>query len=533
MVFSSSVFLFLFLPVVLCLYFSSVNRKPHQFAASIFLITAGVVLYLLPIHVPVRLLFWLALITGILYFIFCPAREDSPGAERTIRNLILLLASLIFYAYGEPVYVLLLLASIVVNWAFGLWLGRRSNTVPGKKMIVALNLVYNVGVFFVFKYLNFTIGNVNSFFGLHLPLTKLLLPIGISFYTFQAISYIIDIYREEVPPEKNPLKVGLYIAMFPQLIAGPIVRYNSISQELTTRQETKSDFAAGVLRFTTGLGKKVLLANPCAYLADTAFGSGNELTTLMAWIGAIAYTFQIYFDFSGYSDMAIGLGKMFGFHFMENFNFPYIANSITDFWRRWHISLSTWFRDYVYIPMGGSRVNSFARMVFNLLVVWLLTGFWHGANWTFICWGLFYFVLLLAERILGINKNGSRWGYLYTMPMVIFGWVLFRANNISEAGFYLKTMFGLAGSGCWNHRDLFNISEYLPFLLASLVCCFPGFNFLLRHRFFRQRFFPWLPAKHMGRILNTGIFLFFMFVFMLTVSYIVKSTNNPFIYFNF
>ncbi len=533
MVFSSSVFLFFFLPIVLCLYYNPVNRKPKLFIASAFMLTAALFLILVPFHIPVRILFWLALIIGSLYFISYPAQEDSSTAERNIRNLILLIASLLFYAYGEPVYVLLLLASIVVNWAFGLWLGRRSNTVAKKKRIVALNLIYNVGVFFVFKYLNFTIGNLNSLLNLHMPLTKLLLPIGISFYTFQAISYIIDIYREEVPPEKNPLKVGLYIAMFPQLIAGPIVRYNTISQELTTRRETRSDFAAGVLRFTGGLAKKVLLANPCAYLADTAFGSGNELTSMMAWVGAVAYSFQIYFDFSGYSDMAIGLGKMFGFHFMENFNFPYIANSITDFWRRWHISLSSWFRDYVYIPLGGSRVNSFARMVFNLLVVWLLTGFWHGANWTFLCWGLFYFILLLAERITGINKKNSSWGYLYTMPMVIFGWVLFRASNISEAWFYLKTMFGLAGSGWCSPRDLFNLSEYLPFLLASLVFCFPGFKFLLRHRFFRPFFFKWIPAKTLCRILNTGIFLFVLFVFMLSVSYIIKSTNNPFIYFNF
>ena len=533
MVFSSSVFLFFFLPIVLCLYFNPLNKKPKLFIASAILLAALLLLFLIPFHIPVRILFWSALILGLLYFIACPEQENSITAERTIRNLILLIASILFYAYGEPVYVLLLLASILVNWAFGLWLGLPSNTVSKKKWIVALDLVYNIGVFFVFKYLNFTIGNLNRLLDLHLPLTRLLLPIGISFYTFQAISYIIDVYREEVPPEKNPLKVGLYIAMFPQLIAGPIVRYNSISMELTTRRETKSDFAAGVLRFTTGLGKKVLLANPCAYLADTAFGSGNELTTLMAWVGAIAYSFQIYFDFSGYSDMAIGLGKMFGFHFSENFNFPYIASSITDFWRRWHISLSSWFRDYVYIPLGGSRVNSFARMVFNLLVVWLLTGFWHGANWTFLCWGLFYFILLLAERIMGINKKSSLWGYVYTMPMVIFGWVLFRSANIFDAWFYLKTMLGLAGSGWCSPRNLFDLSEYLPFMLASLVFCFPGFKFCLAHRFFHRTAFKWIPAKIFCRIMNTGIFLFIMFVFILSLSYIVKSTNNPFIYFNF
>ena len=533
MVFSSSVFLFFFLPIVLCFYFSPLNKKPKRFIASVLLLAAALFLILVPFRIPVRILFWLTLMTGSLYFILCPAQESSTAAERNIRNLILLAASMLFYAYGEPVYVVLLAASILVNWAFGLWLGRRSNTVLQKKWIVALDLIYNIGVFFVFKYLNFTIGNLNSLLGLHIPLTRFLLPIGISFYTFQAISYVIDIYREEVPAEKDPLKVGLYIAMFPQLIAGPIVRYNTISQELTTRRETRSDFAAGVFRFTAGLGKKILLANPCAYLADTAFGSGNDLTVLMAWAGAAAYSFQIYFDFSGYSDMAIGLGKMFGFHFMENFNFPYIANSITDFWRRWHISLSTWFRDYVYIPLGGSRVNSFARMVFNLLVVWLLTGFWHGANWTFLCWGLFYFVLLLAERITGINKKSSLWGCIYTLPMVIFGWVLFRSPDISGAWFYLKTMFGLAGSGWYSPGDLFNISEYLPYLLASLVFCLPGFKFLLEHRFFRRSLFKRVPVKILCRTLNTAVFLFILFVFLLSVSYIIKSTNNPFIYFNF
>ena len=533
MVFSSSVFLFFFLPIVLCLYFNPLNRKPFRFISFFILLLTGLLLFVNPWHIPVRFLFWAALSAGILFFIFCPQQENSYTAERTIRNLILLIASILFYAYGEPVYVLLLLASILVNWGFGLWLGSARNSSRQKKIIVALDLVYNIGVFFVFKYLNFTISNLNAVIGTHLPLTGLMLPIGISFYTFQAISYIIDVYRGEVPSEKNPLKVGLYIAMFPQLIAGPIVRYNSISRELTLRRESRSEFAAGTIRFTAGLGKKVLLANPCAYLADTAFGSGGELTTMMAWIGALAYTFQIYFDFSGYSDMAIGLGRMFGFHFPENFNFPYIANSITDFWRRWHISLSTWFRDYVYIPLGGSRVNSFARMVFNLLVVWLLTGFWHGANWTFLCWGLFYFILLLAERILGINRKSSGWGYVYTMPMVIFGWVLFRAADISDAWQYLKTMFGLAGAGLSNHRDIFKLSEYWPFLMGSFVFSFPIFKHLIRHRFYHHLLFGKLPRKFGTGILNAAVFLFFLFVFLLAVSYIIKRTNNPFIYFNF
>ena len=535
MVFSSSVFLFFFLPLVLCLYFNPLNKRPKLFIASVVLILTGLFLYLVPFHIPVRILFWLTLVAGILYFIFCPIPEKSSEAERTIRNLVLLVSSIVFYAYGEPVYVLLLLSSILVNWFFGLWLGREQNTETVKKSIIALNLIYNIGVFFIFKYLNFTISNLNDIFNCHLPKTELMLPIGISFYTFQAISYLIDVYRKEVPPEKNPLKVGLYIAMFPQLIAGPIIRYNTISQELTTRQENRNDFSSGVVRFTTGLGKKILLANPCAYLADTAFGNGNGLTTLMAWTGAVAYTYQIYFDFSGYSDMAIGLGKMFGFHFPENFNFPYIANSITDFWRRWHISLSSWFRDYVYIPLGGSRVNSFSRMIFNLLVVWLLTGVWHGANWTFIFWGLFYFILLVAERIAGLNKKSSLWGYAYTMPLVLMGWVLFRASNISEAWFFFKTMFGLAGNGISRPEDWFLISEYFPFLLGAFIFCFPIFRTLVRKRFYSallHRVFN-RPACRIVPLLNTVVFIFVLLVFLLAVSYIVKQTNNPFIYFNF
>ena len=284
--------------------------------------------------------------------------KESAGNERSTRNIILLCASLIFYAWGEPVYIVLLLLSIVVNWFLGLLVVPYSNTKTGK-WIVALAVLLNVSVFFVFKYMGFVFKNLEMIGVCDLPTVKFILPIGISFYTFQALSYVIDVYRGDAACSKNPLDVGLYIALFPQLIAGPIVRYNSIAKELTCRNESMKNFASGAVRFTTGLGKKMIIANPCAYVADMAFDAApGELTTLLAWMGAIAYTFQIYFDFSGYSDMAIGLGRMFGFHFLENFNFPYIARSITDFWRRWHISLSTWFRDYVYIPLGGNRGQS-------------------------------------------------------------------------------------------------------------------------------------------------------------------------------
>ena len=533
MVFSSSVFLFAFLPLVLLLYYNPLNRLPvRMFLVSALFALYCLLMYFSPAGLPVLPLFLIALAGAILFFQKNLAGTDTSGTERAIRNLVLLIASLVFYAYGEPKYIVLLLLSIVVNWGFGLWVGRHARSTAGK-WLVAVDLFYNIAVFFIFKYMNFVSANLNAAFSLNLPHADIVLPIGISFYTFQALSYVIDVYRGEVPAEKNPLKVGLYIAMFPQLVAGPIVRYNTVSLELTQRRENWRDFSSGAVRFTLGLGKKMILANPCAYVADQAFNAGGNLTAAAAWAGAIAYTFQIYFDFSGYSDMAIGLGRMFGFHFQENFNFPYIAGSITDFWRRWHISLSTWFRDYVYIPLGGSRVSSTARMVFNLFVVWLLTGIWHGANWTFLCWGLFYFVLLLLERMTGVNRKSSPLGYLYTMPCVIIAWILFRSNSIAAAGEYLGTMFHLTGKPVFKREDLFLLSEYAPFLIAAAVCSFPILPALVRRRFGLERIQNPKIRKAGRKILTFALFAFVLWVFLLAVSFVVKSTNNPFIYFNF
>ena len=357
MLFSSSIFLFLFLPLVLLIYY-------------------------LPL-----------------------------GRFRQGQNVFLLLASLGFYAWGEPWFVLVMMGSIVVNYGFGLWVDHNQRHNRSARMPVVLALVVNLGILFVFKYLTFTLGILNDL-GAHFVIPGIELPIGISFFTFQALSYVLDIQRGHGQVQRSPLKVGLYISFFPQLIAGPIVKYETVADQIDHRKENWEDFSSGCARFVVGLGKKVLLANQLALVADRAFqlGGTGQLTTGFAWLGSLCYTLQIYYDFSGYSDMAIGLGKMFGFHFLENFNYPYISRSVTEFWRRWHISLSTWFRDYVYFPLGGSRVDSKGKHIRNLFVVWLLTGIWHGANWTFIVWGLFYFVLLNGEFRLGPVPGGQPGG---------------------------------------------------------------------------------------------------------------------------
>lgn len=462
MLFPSAVFLFFFLPLLLILYYDPLLNMDWRYRVVGVVVSAVFLIWVL-FGFPKVVAFGIFLGIGVLLAIitvFFPTfvQKELFFSGRTIRNFILLVFSLFFYAWGEPVYVLLLIFSILMNYAFGLAAGRFSRTLTGR-WIVAGAVLCNVAVFFVFKYMDFVFQNCNKWLHMDLPLSHFALPLGISFYTFQALSYVIDVYRGTdvsaskngqdssggcLKAEKNPLTVALYISLFPQLIAGPIVRYGTVAQELSSRAENKRDFSSGMVRFAVGLGKKVILANPCAFIADLAFnGSPDGASVLLAWMGAIAYTMQIYFDFSGYSDMAIGLGRMFGFHFPENFNFPYIARSITDFWRRWHISLSTWFRDYVYFPLGGSRVDSKRRLVFNLFVVWMLTGIWHGANWTFVFWGFFYFVLLTIEKLTGLDKKKTIWGYLYTMPCVIFAWVFFRADTMRAALRYVKTMLGI------------------------------------------------------------------------------------------
>ncbi|MGN0460221.1 MAG: MBOAT family O-acyltransferase, partial [Ruminococcus sp.] len=392
---------------------------------------------------------------------------------RTAQNILLLVASLLFYAWGEPKYVLIMILSIIMNYIFGLLVDKFRASKAKSRLVIALTVVFNLGILYIFKYLMFTIENINSIAGLHLSVPNIVLPIGISFFTFQAMSYVIDVYREKGEAQKNPLNVGLYISFFPQLIAGPIVRYETVAYQIKHREESFEKFSEGVCRFIIGLAKKVLLANTMAVVADYAFEMPNsELTVVMAWVGAIAYTFQIFFDFGGYSDMAIGLGKMFGFEFLENFNYPYISLSVSEFWRRWHMSLGTWFRDYVYFPLGGSRVKSKARLVFNLFVVWSLTGIWHGANWTFLCWGLMYFVLLTIEKLIGWEKKYPDkmkiLRRIYTLFFVIMGWVLFRADSIGDAGAYFATMFG--GGNLIDDTTIYYTLNYLVyFVIAGLV----------------------------------------------------------------
>lgn len=464
--------------------------------------------------------------TTIFLFVFLPlvlAVYYNPIIRsRQFRNVFLLLASIFFYAWGEPFYVLLMLLSIVVNWGLGLLVDRFRNR-PGEKAVLLVTVVYNLGVLFLFKYLNFTVNNLNLLFRSDIRVPQIALPVGISFYTFQAMSYVLDVHRGKGEAQKNPLNVGLYIALFPQLIAGPIVRYETVAWQIGHRQETLHGFYEGILRFIYGLGKKILLANTLALGADACFGAIAErnLSFGAAWLGAIFYSLQILFDFSGYSDMAIGLGKMFGFEFLENFNYPYISRTVTEFWRRWHISLSSWFRDYVYIPLGGSRVSSRARHIFNLFVVWLLTGIWHGANWTFILWGLMYFVVLTIEKMSGRDKKPLPLSRVYTLIIVIVGWTIFRSDNLPLALKYISNMFGIGCVGFADASCALYLKEYGVYLAAAILACIP-WGQVLAKKVDRNR--PWVQI---------GIHLAAFVVFALAVIYMVKGTYNPFIYFTF
>jgi len=386
------------------------------------------------------------------------------------------------------------------------------------KLWLIIGIIFNILILFTFKYLNFFADNIAELLHISSIIPTIALPIGISFFTFQAMSYIIDVYREKKPSQKNPLFVGLYIAFFPQLIAGPIVRYETVADQIQNRKESYELFANGVFRFVFGLGKKVVLANSFAIIADSAFGMTIP-TFSMAWLGAIAYSLQILFDFSGYSDMAIGLGKMFGFQFEENFNRPYLASSISDFWRRWHISMGTWFRDYVYFPLGGSRVKK-PRMIFNLFVVWLLTGLWHGANWTFIVWGLFYFIFIGIEKMTNLEKKKfpKFLGHIYTLLLVLIGWVLFRSDSISYAITYLKSMLLASGDG-WS-TSLIYLKENWAVLLVGILACLPLDIWLGK-----------LIKTDRTKLVIKSIFV--VIVFIVSVTYVVKGTYNPFIYFNF
>lgn len=384
------------------------------------------------------------------------------------RNLFLLIASLVFYAWGEPKYVFLMIFSILVNYIFGRLMDKHRENKKRLKLMLVLSVVIDIGLLSVFKYTDFIITNVNAIFGANFDLLNIALPIGISFYTFQAMSYTIDVYRNDVRVQKNLIDFGMYITMFPQLIAGPIVRYADVQDQLAERSVTTADFSEGVMRFVVGLGKKVLLANQMGAVWSEIYALGGDVSALMAWTGAIAYTFQIYFDFSGYSDMAIGLGRMFGFKFPENFRYPYQSVSITDFWRRWHITLSTWFKEYLYIPLGGNR-RGLARQALNLLIVWSLTGFWHGAGWNFVMWGLYYFVILFIEKLFllkALDKLPKFFRHVYALLLIVIGWVIFASDDVSVLLPYLGSMFGT--NGAIGGMDVYTL---LTKAVLLIICC--------------------------------------------------------------
>lgn len=459
-------------------------------------------------------------ITLIGYFIINP----------NLRNIFLLFMSLIFYAWGEPKFVFILILSILANYTFALLIDKHRNSNRICKALLLFMFLFNISIFFIFKYLAFSVMNINKILGTSIIVPKIVLPIGISFFTFQAMSYVVDVYRQKAEPQKNPLDVGLYIAFFPQLVAGPIVRYETIAKEIKQRTESLTDFTSGMTRFIIGLSKKVLISNVLAIIADRyyAITDYSQLSVAGAWLGSLCYSLQIFFDFSGYSDMAIGLGMMFGFHFPENFNYPYIAKSISDFWRRWHITLSTWFRDYVYIPLGGNRVSK-GRLIINLFLVWLLTGVWHGASWNFVCWGLYYFLILLFEKMTGLpqklkSKTMCLLYRIFTLLLINFGWVLFRASTLNNAMHYVLSMLHLSNNNFTDDKTIFIFQDISLILLISFIGCVPWkkqIEKLLEHTQCCRYIFEFLRS----------IFLILLLIF--SISYCVNGSYNPFIYFNF
>ncbi len=437
---------------------------------------------------------------------------------KKLRNFILFMASLIFYAWGEPIYVFIMIFSTVLDYTCGRLIDYFRNHKVIPKLVLFISIATNLGMLGFFKYADFMIGNVNHLLSEPIELLHIALPIGISFYTFQTMSYTIDLYRGKIGVQKNIISFGAYVAMFPQLIAGPIVTYNKVEKELNERTTNLDSFGEGSIRFIEGLGKKVLLANNIGRLWDSVSNTNvHELTVLGSWLGIIAFALQLYFDFSGYSDMAIGLGKMLGFNFPENFNYPYIATNVSEFWRRWHMTLGGWFREYVYIPLGGNRVSK-KRLFFNLLVVWFLTGFWHGAGWNFIVWGLFFAVLIILERsfLLDLlNKLPKALSHIYLLLMILVSWVFFSHDRLSEGLAYLKVMFNLAGTPFSDQITLYNLTNYSVILGIGILFAVPLMNKL------KQK----LP--------DFVLYLFYVGTLVISTAYLVDSTFNPFLYFRF
>ena len=446
----------------------------------------------------------------VLYFI----------TPKKYRNYILLIFSIIFYMYGEPKYVILMLVEILVAYFGALLIDKYKS-----KEIFLITIIIHIGLLCVFKYTDLFIGTINSIFKTNISFLNIALPIGISFYTFQILSYVIDVYRGKVKVQKNILKLATYVSLFPQLIAGPIVRYETICDELDNRDETIEKFSLGVRRFIIGLAKKVLIANMLGELC-TKFSLVDERSVLFYWIFAISYMLQVYFDFSAYSDMAIGLGKMFGFTFLENFNYPFISKSITEFWRRWHISLSSWFKDYVYIPLGGSRKGTL-KLVRNILIVWFLTGIWHGAAYNFILWGLFIGVFLVIEKLWlskYISKLPKFLRNIYVLFIIMISFIMFNAGSINEAFFNIKGLFGLNKEVFINNYTIYYLKSYLVVLIIAIFGATPLFKNIIEKL---------KKSKCLNKIINILEPIFLVILLLLVTAYLIDSSYNPFLYFRF
>lgn len=458
----------------------------------------------------ISFLYYFLPIVIILYFI----------VPKKFKNFILFLSSIFFYFCGEPIYTFLMIGEIFIAYVGARYLEKHR-----KKSILVSLLAIHIGALGLFKYSDFTINNINQIFGSKIPLLKLALPIGISFYTFQIISYVVDVYRGKVKAQKSFLKIATYISLFPQLIAGPIVRYETIEKELDSRTSNFENFAYGVRRFVIGLGKKVLIANMLGELCDV-FSTTNEKSILFYWIFAISYSLQIYFDFSAYSDMAIGLGRMFGFHFLENFNYPYISKSITEFWRRWHMSLSSWFRDYVYIPLGGNRKGTII-LVRNIFIVWVLTGIWHGANWTFVIWGLMFGIMLIIEKLFltkHLEKMPSILQRIYVLFTVMISFIIFNANSIGEAWNNIIGLFGANGESLINASTVYYLKSYLVVLVIAIIGSTP----LLKNIIEKLK-----TKTNANKIINLLEPIAMASILIIVTAYLVDNSYNPFLYFRF
>lgn len=463
-------------------------------------------------------------ITFLFYFLPCVLLVYFLAPSK-LKNAVLLFFSLFFYAWGEPVYVVLMLCSILICYIAGILLEKTLEQPIGPftpKVVLGCAVCLFTGVFILFKYTDFIIANINAATGADIPLRHIVLPIGISFYTFQIISYLVDVYRKEVPAQKNMIALALYISMFPQLIAGPIVRYSTVAEQIHMRKSTWEGIENGITRFVVGLSKKVLIANELGRLCELYKGTADT-SVLYTWIYAVAFMLHIYFDFSGYSDMAIGLGRILGFTFPENFNYPYISGSITEFWRRWHMSLGTWFRDYLYIPLGGNRVCSI-KWYRNILLVWLFTGFWHGASWNFVVWGMFFGLLLVIEKkwLIPILRKAKVFNHIYVLILLMISFVIFNGENLGEAFLHIRNMLGFGGIPFYSKEAGYYLGSFGVLIMAAIIGSTPAIRLVCKKI---QDHYPKFSAilKTMGLV----------FLFVLATAYLIDGSFNPFLYFRF